>query len=72
MARVFRFVDVLGAELHAISDPNDQLPVPQVLQVVTIGSSRMRVESVTFKGSNGPHKQFLFDVRVRAVPAAGH
>ena len=28
MARVFKFFDILGCELHRIDDPEDQLPVP--------------------------------------------
>jgi hypothetical protein len=47
MARVFTFVDTKGVELHSISDPEDKLPIPEATQVVSIGTSRMWVESVT-------------------------
>lgn len=49
MPRVFKFVDLLGYELHTINDPEDKLPVPQITQVISIGISTMRVESVVFK-----------------------
>lgn len=69
MARVFKFVDILGCELHTINDPEDKLPIPEVRQVISIGSSRMRVESVTLQrsASNTPS---VYSVRVRVVPAA--
>ena len=47
MARIFTFVDPEGAEIHCISDPDDKLPIPEPAQVVSIGASRMWVESVT-------------------------
>src|SRR5215469_837499 len=31
--RIFRFVDILGCELHTIRDPQDELPIPQTWQV---------------------------------------
>lgn len=69
MPNVFRFVDILGCEIHAISDPENLLPIPEIWQVITIGSSRMRVESVVSKrtDSSGPS---VYNVRVRLVPAA--
>ena len=27
MARVFKFIDILGCELHTINDPEDELPI---------------------------------------------
>jgi hypothetical protein len=68
VARVFRFVDILGCEIHTISDPEELLPIPEILQVITIGTSRMRVESVVLKraDSTGPS---VYSVRVRLVPA---
>jgi len=67
--RVFRFVDILGCELHTINDPEDLLPIPEIRQVITIGLSRMRVQSMVLKrtDSSGPS---VYNVRVRLVPAA--
>jgi len=67
--RVFRFVDILGCELHTINDPEDLLPIPVIRQVITIGLSRMRVQSMVLKrtDSSGPS---VYNVRVRLVPAA--
>ena len=69
MPRVFRFVDILGCEIHTINDPEDLLPIPEIWQVITIGFSRMRVESVVPKrtDSSGPSD---YKVRVRLVPVA--
>jgi hypothetical protein len=69
VSRVFRFVDILGCELHTIKDPEELLPIPEIWQVITIGLSRMRVQSVVLKrtDSSGPS---VYDVRVRLVPAA--
>jgi hypothetical protein len=66
MARILRFVDILGCELHTINDPEDKLPVPEIRQVISIGHSRMRVESVTLErnASNAPS---IYHVRVRAA-----
>ena len=47
VARVFSFVDTKGVEIHCISDPYNQLPIPEPTQVISIGASRMCVESVT-------------------------
>jgi hypothetical protein len=67
--RVFRFVDILGCELHTINDPEDLLPIPEIRQVITIGLSRMRVQSMVLKrtDSSGPS---VYNVRVRLAPAA--
>lgn len=69
MPRVFRFVDILGYELHTINDPEDKLPVPKITQVICIGLSSMRVESVvlTRTDSSAPG---VYCICVRAVPAA--
>lgn len=66
MPRVFRFFDILGSELHRINDPENRLPIPEIRQVITIGFTRMRVESVVPKrtDSNGPT---VYHVRVRLV-----
>jgi len=68
VAKVFRFLDILGSETHTINDPNDLLPIPQIMQVITIGCSRMRVESVTLERTD-PGTPFVYDVRVRAIPS---
>lgn len=69
MARIFRFVDSLGCELHTINDPEDRLPVPEISQVISIGRNTMLVESVTrhHAASSGPS---VYSVRVWTVPAA--
>ena len=71
MARVFRFIDILGCELHTINDPYDKLPIPKIRQVISIGRSTMLVESVTLKraAANTPN---VCSVRVRSVPAANN
>jgi len=66
VAQVFRFLDILGFEMHTISDPNDQLPIPQIMQVITIDSDRMRVESVTLERTD-PGTPFVYDVRARTI-----
>ena len=65
MARVFKFLDILGCELHTIKDPEGKLPIPTVRQVISVGDSKMRVVSVAVI-SNNPT---VYNVRVRAVPA---
>lgn len=66
MARIFQFVDILGCELHTINDPEDKLPIPQIRQVISIGRSRMRAESVTLTPSlsNAP---CVYRIRVSSV-----
>jgi len=68
MARIFRFVDILGSELHRINDPENKLPIPEIRQVISIGQSRMRVESVTLE-RNASSASNVYYVRVRAAPA---
>src|SRR6516225_500755 len=65
VAHIFQFVDILGCDLHTINDPEDQLPIPATLQIITIGPSRMRVESVTLSSINPT----VYTVRVRSVPS---
>jgi hypothetical protein len=67
VAHIFQFVDILGCELHTINDPEDQLPIPETLQIITIGPSRMRVESVTLSSINPT----VYTVHVRSVPTMG-
>jgi len=69
VARIFRFVDILGFELHSINDPEDKLPIPEIRQVISIGRSRMQVESVTLNRSTSSTPSVYY-VRVRAAPAA--
>ncbi len=69
MARVFRFVDILGDELHTIDDPEDKLPLPRIGQVISIGNSRMRVALVTLNWAASSTRS-VYIVRVRAVPAS--
>ena len=69
MPRVFKFVDILGYDLHTINDPEDKLPVPKITQVISVGFSTMRVESVVLKRTDSSAPS-VYCVRVRAVPAA--
>lgn len=69
MARVFRFVDILGCELHTINDPEDKLPVPHVGHVISIELSAMLVQSVSLERI-GSSARSAYIVRVREVPAA--
>ena len=67
MARVFRFVDNLGCELHTINDPEDKLPIPQFRQVVSIGGDRMWVESVT-PSPNASNTRCTYLIQVHMIP----
>jgi len=64
LARVFKFVDIFGYELHTIDDPQDKLPIPSNSQEISIGTSRMQVESVLSDRSQMPS---VFYVRVRTT-----
>jgi len=68
MARVFAFVDTAGVELHTIIDPENKLPIPEITQVVSVGTDRMRVESVTLQQS-ASRSPSVYRVRVWTVPA---
>jgi|SRR5215469_844848 len=72
VARVFKFVDILGCELHLITDSEDKLPIPANGQEVSIGPITMRVESVRTVGSStNPRIPTVYNVRVRVqTPAA--
>ncbi len=63
MARVFKFIDVSGCEIHTIEDPDDKLPVPTSKQVISIGSSRIQVESVTTLGDSEAFSVYFVRVR---------
>ena len=66
MARVFKFIDVSGCEIHTIEDPDDELPVPTSKQVISIGSSRIQVESVTTLGNSEACSVYFVQVRTCA------
>ena len=68
MARIFRFVDSLGCELHTINDPEDRLPVPEISQVISIGCNAMLVESVTLHNAASSTPS-VYSVRVWTVPS---
>jgi len=70
VAQLFRFVDKSGCELHTINDPENRLPVPAITQLISIGHSRMQVESVTLKRTSSTAN--VYNVRVRTVPAANN
>ena len=53
MARIFKFIDISGYEMHTIDDPEDKLPIPMKKQEISIGSSKMLVESVAALGTPG-------------------
>jgi hypothetical protein len=67
MARVFKFIDALGYELHTISDPQDDLPIPKTMQMISIGQSTMTVESVISIGTDSIGTT-VYEVRVREIP----
>jgi hypothetical protein len=66
VARTFKFIDVSGCEIHTIEDPDDKLPVPTSKQVISIGSSRMQVESVTTLGNSETCSVYFVLVRASA------
>ena len=67
MARVFRFIDFFGRELHTINDPEDRLPIPRTMQEISIGPSGMVVESVSLMGTDSSAAN-VYSIRVRPVP----
>jgi hypothetical protein len=64
VARVFRFIDMRGTELHTIKDPQGKLPIPKTNQLISIGQTQMLVESVALNQSPN-----VYDVYVRTLPA---
>jgi len=54
MARILKFLDASGCELQHINDPEERLPIPVSGQVVTIGSTRLWIDSVTALRHAGP------------------
>ena len=67
MARIFRFLDSLGHELHTINDPENKLPIPRTMQEISIGPSGMLVESVSLTGTDSS-SAYVYSIRVRPVP----
>jgi hypothetical protein len=61
--RVFKFLDILGSELHTIDDPEEKLPVPQTGQVISIELSTMLVQSVLLERTG------VYSVQVRKLSA---
>ena len=51
-------MDTLGQELHIVNDPEEMLPIPVNEQEISIGNSRMLVESVTV----GPTRESAYSV----------
>jgi len=72
MPRVFRFVDLLGCELHTINDPEDKLPVPQTRQIISIGLSTMLVQCVSVERAGSSGRPSVYIVSVREVPTEVH
>jgi hypothetical protein len=66
VARILKFLESSGRELHHISDPEERLPIPVTGQVVSIGPSRMWIESVTTLSDAEVPIHFVF---VRSIPA---
>jgi len=66
VARVYKFIDLSGCEIHTIEDPDDRLPIPENKQVVSIGSSRMQVESVATFGDTAVYAMCFVRVRTTA------
>ena len=69
MPRIFKFVDLSGSELYCIDDPKDILPIPACAQEISIGSSRMLVDSVAIADSSDPSTPLIQHVLVRTLPA---
>ena len=63
MPRVFKFLDILGRELHTIDDPEEKLPVPQTGQVISIELSTMLVQSVLLERTG------VYNVEIRKLSA---
>jgi hypothetical protein len=65
VARIFKFIDISGYEMHTIDDPEDKLPIPMKKQEISIGSSTMLVESVVRLGNPGVCP--VYSVRVQTA-----
>jgi hypothetical protein len=68
MARVYKFIDVSGHEIHTVKDPDDKLPIPANRQVIFIGNDRMEVESVKTFGDAEVCTMYYVRVRTAAGP----
>ena len=67
--RVFKFLNVLGSEIHTINDPEHRLPIPHTRQVITIGFSQMLVQAVLFERTDSS-AALVYSVLVRETPAS--
>ena len=65
MARVYKFIDDLGHEIHMVKDPDNKLPIPANRQVIFIGDDWMEVESVNTFGDT--KVCIMYSVRVRTT-----
>jgi hypothetical protein len=68
MARVYKFIDDSGHELHMVKDPDNKLPVPANRQVIFIGDDRMEVESVKTFGDADVCAMYFVRVRTSVGP----
>ena len=68
MARVYKFIDDSGHEIHMVKDPDNKLPIPANRQVIFIGNDRMEVESVKTFGDTEGCTMYFVRVRTSAGP----
>ena len=54
MARVYRYADSSGREVFRAMDPNEQLPVPEVGEIIKLDRRRYKVEYVRLVESFSP------------------
>jgi len=68
MARVYKFIDDSGHEIHMVKDPENKLPIPANRQIIFIGDDRMEVESVKTFGDGDACAMYFVRVRIAAGP----
>jgi hypothetical protein len=68
MARVYKFINVSGREIHTVEDPDNKLPIPANGQVIFLGNDRMEVESVKTFGDAEVCTIYFVQVRTAAGP----
>ena len=68
MARVYKFIDDSGHEIHMVKDPENKLPIPANRQIIFIGNDRMVVESVKTFGNTEVCTMYFVRVRTTAGP----
>jgi len=68
MARVYKFIDDSGHEIHMVKDPENKLPIPANRQIIFIGDDRMEVESVNTFGDADVCAMYFVRVRIAAGP----